>query len=82
LKYAVEQCSFHIRGSWSKKKVCVAVRSVDRKHTCVGVTVEHGFAQTHKSLLRKVQVPIHVTTPMLAQAVVDAMKLKYQYPPI
>ena len=56
------------------------VGSVKPKHTCVGVTVKHGVARTQKWLLRKVPVSIYVTKSTPAQAIVDAMKLKYQVP--
>jgi hypothetical protein len=56
------------------------VGSVEPKHTCVGVTVKRGVARTQKWLLRKVPVSIYITKSTSAQAIVDAMKLKYQVP--
>jgi len=56
------------------------VGTVEPKRTRSGVTVKRGVARTQKWLLRKVPVSIYVTKSTPAQAIVDAMKLKYQVP--
>jgi hypothetical protein len=73
------ECPFYIRASWSTKKECVVVGTVNSTHSCLGTTVATGrsVSGTQKWLQPMLPSAIVVHKDTKPQAIIEAIQLKH-----